>query len=222
MTDDAQALAYAQADFSSAHSVYPKLFAGLFPRRTRHALVLDIGCGPCDVTRRFAKANHGYRFHAVDGSIAMLKLAPRHSRITLIHGLIPKAKIPAKRYDVILSSSLLHHLPYPQILWQTVKRYSRPGTIVFVVDLRRPTTRAAAAAIVKRNSAGESPIMKRDFFNSLLAAFTVSEVRRQLKAAGLSTLEVRSISDRHLAVSGLIPKPVSLPAPPRRGRRASK
>jgi len=204
MTDDAQALAYAQADFSSAHSVYPKLFAKLFPRRKRNALVLDIGCGPCDVTRRFAKANPGYRFHAVDGSAAMLKLAPRHPRIKLIHGFIPEVKLPAKRYDVILSSSLLHHLPEPQVLWQIVRRYSQSGTIVFVVDLRRPATRAAATRLAKRYSDGEPAVLKRDFFNSLLAAFTVPEVRKQLDIAGLSDLEVRSISNRHLALFGVL------------------
>jgi ubiquinone/menaquinone biosynthesis C-methylase UbiE len=204
MSDDEQALAYTNADFEAAHSKYPKLFAVCFPRRPRKALVLDIGCGPCDVTRRFAKANPDYRFHAVDGSPAMLKQAPPHPRIRLIQGIIPKAKLPAKHYDVILSSSLLHHLPDPQALWQTIQHYSHPGTIVFVVDLRRPTTEAAARKLAKKYSDGEPAILQRDFFNSLHAAFTVSEVRRQLDAAGLSSLKVRSISNRHLAVFGSI------------------
>ncbi len=204
MLDDEQARAYADADFSSAHSRYPLLFAELFPHRPRRAIVLDIGCGPCDVTRRFAAANPGCRFHAVDGSPAMLKCASRSRRIKLIHGCIPDVKLPAKQYDVILSSSLLHHLPDPSALWQTVRRYSKPGTIVFVVDLRRPATRTAAKKLAKKYSKGEPVVLQRDFFNSLLAAFTVAEVRRQLKAAGLSTLDVQSISDRHLVVFGSI------------------
>jgi trans-aconitate methyltransferase len=80
MLDDEQARAYATADFSSAHSRYPLLFAELFPNRPRRALVLDIGCGPCDVTLRFATGNPGYRFHAVDGSAAMLKYARKNIR----------------------------------------------------------------------------------------------------------------------------------------------
>jgi len=222
MTDEAQARAYARADFEAAHSVYPKLFASLFPRRPRRALVLDIGCGPCDVTRRFARANPGYRFHAVDGSLAMLQFAPRHPRIQLLYGSIPNVKLPAKHYDVILSSSLLHHLPDPQVLWQTVRRYSRPGTILFVVDLRRPANRAVAKSLVRRYSGGEPQVLQRDFFNSLLAAFTVREVRQQLNAAGLRSLRVRSISDRHLVVFGWVPKSISPLARPRRDRRASK
>ena len=204
MLDAVQARAYAAADFESAHRRYSLLFAKLFPHRPHRARVLDLGCGPCDVTIRFAKANLGYRFHAVDGSAVMLACAPRHPRIKLINGFIPHLKLPAKTYDVILSSSLLHHLPDPQALWQTVRRYSRPGTLVFVLDLRRPATRVAATKLTKRYSAGEPVVLQRDFFNSLLAAFTPAEVRRQLTTAGLPTLRVQTISDRHLAVSGSI------------------
>jgi len=205
-----QARAYAEADFESAHSTYPKLFGKLFPRRPKRALVLDLGCGPCDVTIRFARANPGYHFHAVDGSAAMLKYgreavachAGLGGRITLIKGFIPGARIPRRSYDVILSSSFLHHLHDPMVLWRTVREYSRPGTIVFVPDLRRPSSPATARAIADKYSGGEPEILRRDFLNSLLAAFTPAEVRRQLQEAGLVGLPVKTISDRHLLVCG--------------------
>jgi len=212
MLDEEQARAYAAADFESAHSLYPKLFDKLFPDRPRRALVLDVGCGPCDVTIRFARANPGYRFHAVDGSAAMLteaRKALRHSelaaRVKLIEARVPGVALPAAAYDVILSSSLLHHLHEPQALWQTVRRNSKPGTRVFVVDLRRPVTRDAAEDLAKKYSVGEPKVLKRDFFNSLLAAFTSVEVRQQLRAAGLSWLRVATLTDRHLMVSGQCP-----------------
>ena len=47
----------------------------------------------------------------------------------------------------------------------------------------------------------EPPVLKRDFYNSLLAAFEIEEVRAQLAAAGMSGLSVRTVSDRHLLVS---------------------
>jgi ubiquinone/menaquinone biosynthesis C-methylase UbiE len=212
MLDEEQARAYAAADFESAHSVYPKLFDKLFPGRPRRALALDIGCGPCDVTIRFARANPGYQFHAVDGSAAMLTEARNAlrrrqlvTRVKLIEGRMPDTALPAATYDVILSSSLLHHLQEPQALWQTIQRYSKPGTRVFVVDLRRPATRDAARAIATKYSVGEPKVLKCDFFNSLLAAFTPMEVRQQLRAAGLSWLRVATLTDRHLMVSGQYP-----------------
>jgi|ERR1051325_5519052 ubiquinone/menaquinone biosynthesis C-methylase UbiE len=211
MSAEEQARAYAQADFEAAHSSYPELFAQKFPRRPKKAVVLDLGCGPCDVTIRFAKANPGYTFHAVDGSVAMLefgRVAVRRvklsRRIKLIEGFIPGAPIPRAPYDVILSSSFLHHLHDPQILWQTVRQYARRGAIVFVLDLRRPPSRAVARTMVKKYSAGEPGVLRRDFYNSLCAAFTPTEVWRQLEKAGLGELDVEIISDRHLVVFGRV------------------
>ena len=212
MTEESQALAYARADFESAHSSYPKVFANKFPRCLRRALALDLGCGPCDVTIRFAKANPGWMFHAVDGSAAMLRharaaLARQRGlsrRIKLIEGFIPGAPVPKQSYDVIFSSSFLHHLHNPQVLWQTVRQYSKCGTIVFIADLRRPSSRASARAFERKYARGEPDVLRRDFFNSLLAAFTPAEVRKQLKEAGLAGLRVEIASDRHLVVFGRI------------------
>jgi ubiquinone/menaquinone biosynthesis C-methylase UbiE len=210
MTEESQALAYARADFESAHSSYPKLFAEKFPHRPKKALALDLGCGPCDVTIRFAKAHPGWKFHAVDGSAAMLKQARPAiarqrclaSRIKLIEGFIPGARIPRRTYDVILASSFLHHLHDPQVLWKAVRRFSRRGTIVFIADLRRPASRSQARTFERRYSRGEPKVLRRDFFNSLLAAFTPTEIREQLKEAGLTRLRVEIVSDRHLVVFG--------------------
>ncbi len=211
MSEDAQARAYAEADFETAHSTYPKLFAARFPDRPKQARVLDLACGPCDVTIRFARANPGYVFHGVDGSAAMLKYgraavarARLARRIKLIHGFLPGAPIPEAAYDIIISSSFLHHLHEPQVLWAAVRRYSLRGTLVFVADLRRPPSRSRARAYVEEYSGGEAEVLKRDFYNSLLAAFTPLEVRRQLAKAGLDGLSVEVSSDRHLLVFGRI------------------
>lgn len=215
MTGAAQALAYAQADFEAAHSAYPRLLAEKFPRPPRRAFALDLGCGPGDVTRRFALAHPGWTFHAVDGSAAMLKHARRalatspglSRRIKLHHGILPGARMPRRRYDVILSSSFLHHLHEPQTLWQTIRRYARCGTMVFIADLRRPATRTQARRFERKYARGQPAVLRRDFFNSLLAAFTPREVRWQLKRAGLDELQVEVVSDRHLIVFGRIRSP---------------
>ncbi len=212
MRTEAQARAYARADFDAAHSAYPRLFAERFPEAPSSARVLDLGCGPCDVTARFARAYPGWRFDAVDGSAAMLRQArlvlarqPEAARrIRLLEGRIPGVRLPARAYDVILASSFLHHLHEPQDLWGMVRRYSQVGTLVFVADLRRPGSRARARALTRRYARGEPAVLQRDFFNSLLAAFTPAEVRAQLRAAGLTELEVEPIGNRHLIVFGRI------------------
>ncbi|NGO39126.1 class I SAM-dependent methyltransferase [Limisphaera ngatamarikiensis] len=213
MTETEQARAYAQADFSEPHSRYVELFLQTFPDRPRRASVLDLGCGPGDVTRRFARACPHYRFLGVDGSPAMLRLARRltarepdlHQRIRYRLGRLPQARIPRGPYDIIVATSFLHHLPDPMVLWHAIRKYGRPGTLVLVADLRRPRSPAHARQLVQRYAAGEPRVLQRDFYRSLLAAFTPSEVRQQLRAAQLHTLTVRVISDRHLLVTGRLP-----------------
>ncbi len=212
MDTEEQARAYAAADFSEAHQLYVTLFDETFPTRAAKAAVLDLGCGPADVTIRFARANRGYTFHAVDGSAAMLECARQalqsqrglRRRIKLVEGYIPGAPMPRKRYDVILSNNFLHHLHDPMVLWQSVRSYGKCGALVFVTDLFRPASRAKAKALVRKYSGAEPGILRRDFYHSLLAAFTTEEIKAQLTSAKLDRLRVRIISDRHLVIFGQI------------------
>lgn len=210
MTDEEQARAYAEADYNEAHQSYVRLFDARFPDAPAQALALDLGCGPADVTRRFARAWPGWTFHGLDGAPAMLREGRRAldalpelaARITLIEGVLPDAVPPAMRYDIVFSNSLLHHLHDPQGLWRLVRQYAAPGAPVFVTDLFRPDSADTARAFVSRYIPNEPPVQKRDFFNSLCAAFTPNEVREQLNEAGLGGLRVETVSDRHLIVWG--------------------
>ena len=210
MSEEDQSLAYAAADFAEPHQSYVRVFEELFPDRRSDASVLDLGCGPCDVTIRFARANPGWTFVAVDGSPAMLRRAAEalkrepsvQRRVRLTEGLIPGVVLPESSYDVLLASSFLHHLHEPDMLWQSVKNYTRAGMIVFVPDLRRPESEVAAKSLVAQYASEEPESLRRDFYHSLLAAFTVEEVEDQLRATGLEDLSVRVMDDRHLLIWG--------------------
>jgi SAM-dependent methyltransferase len=204
MTEAEQARAYAEANFEEAHRRYPLLFREQFPNCPPTGHALDLGCGPGDVTRRFAQALPGWDFDAVDGSATMLAHAPKSDRIRYVQGFLPGASIPRARYDLVLSSSLLHHLHDPGVLWETVRQHTTTGSLVFVVDLRRPNSREEAQRLVDVYAAGEPEILRRDFYNSLLAAFTTEEVRRQMSAGRLDALRVEPIGDRHLMIAGSI------------------
>jgi SAM-dependent methyltransferase len=130
-------------------------------------------------------------------------------RVRFIEGLLPGASIPAEPYAAVISNSLLHHLHEPRVLWETILRYASPGTRVYVVDLFRPQTLAEAQHLVNTYASGEPDILRRDFFNSLCAAFEPREVEIQLATAGLAGLAVAVISDRHLAVHGVLDNQVA-------------
>jgi ubiquinone/menaquinone biosynthesis C-methylase UbiE len=209
MDDDAQARAYAAADFSEPHNHFVALFRESFPGLELAGPVLDLGCGPADVTIRFARAYPRCRIDGVDGAPAMLRLgrdAVRRGgldgRIRLIQGYLPDATLPLEAYDAVISNSLLHHLADPRVLWESVKRWGKPGAPVFVMDLRRPDTPEQVENLVRQYASGEPEVLRRDFENSLRAAYRPEEVMEQLRGADLAGLAVRVASDRHLVVAG--------------------
>jgi hypothetical protein len=98
----------------------------------------------------------------------------------------------------------LHHFHDPMVLWNTIREVATDGTRVLVQDLTRPASERAARALVDRYAAGEPEILRRDYFQSLLAAFTLAEIRDQLGTVGFAHFAVDSVSDRHVIVSGRI------------------
>lgn len=204
-----QAEAYARADFSEPNAAFCDHLAELLSPPPKRARVLDLGTGPADIPIRLARRFDSWAFEAVDGSAAMLahasnavRAAGLDGRIRLIHAVLPSTEL-GKGFDVILSNSLLHHLHDPTVLWRSVTSAARPGAVVLVMDLRRPDSTDAARALVDLHAAREPEVLRRDFHNSLLAAYTPVEVERQLVDHGLN-LEVRATSDRHLIVRGTL------------------
>jgi len=208
MADPRQALAYARADFSEPHNRFVELFRERIGEAPG-ASVLDLGCGPGDICRRFARAFPDCRIHGVDASSPMLALARSDtraaqllSRIDFFQAYLPHAELPRQAYDIILSNSLLHHLREPGTLWDSIVRFGRPGTRVFVMDLMRPDSAQRALELVDLYAVGEPEVLRQDFRNSLCAAYEPGEVADQLVCRGLLGLTLEPVSDRHFIVWG--------------------
>jgi ubiquinone/menaquinone biosynthesis C-methylase UbiE len=213
MNEEEQAKAYAFADFSVPHNLFIETFQEKFIdlNSAFNDVILDLGCGPCDVTRRFAKAYPDAGFHAVDGAAEMLKYAVELNeqaslspRIKLIETCLPNVELPQSFYHAIISNSLLHHLHDPFVLWETIQKYAKPYAHVFVMDLIRPVDEQTVDFLSNEYAANEPEILKSDFENSLRAAYTVKEVRQQLDEMGLGNLQVEEASDRHMIIYGIL------------------
>ena len=215
MTDDAQALAYAKADFADVNQGFVDRFRMAFPDLTGGSL-LDLGCGPADIPIRFARALPGLTITGVDGSEAMIALgrqavkdAKQDVRVRLLCARLPGLNLQPQSFNALVSNSLLHHLPTPAVFWQEALRLGRPGAALMVMDLHRPDSEDRARKLVEANAADEATVLKQDFFNSLCAAFTLYEVREQLRAARLQDFRCEMVSDRHWAAWGRLPKGAS-------------
>jgi SAM-dependent methyltransferase len=210
MDEPEQARAYAQADFSKSDALFIRLLTELEPGELKGARAIDLGCGPAQIVLRFLQAYPGTECDALDGSAAMLEHARKAldelpglaRRCRLIQDVLPTTRIPSSTYDLVLCNSLLHHLHDPQVLWRTVRKAAKPGAIVLVMDLMRPPSAMWAESLVAAYAADAPEVLRKDFRNSLVAAFEPREVIAQLEEAELTGLEVGVVSDRHLAVLG--------------------
>lgn len=209
MDDPEQALVYAQADFEKENQGFVDRFREYFPEFTE-GHILDLGCGPGDIPVRFAGALPSCRITGVDASEPMIGLAGVAVKQA---GLADRITFRCERFqavslvepvDAAVSNSLLHHVPNPLQFWYRLRQLVKPGSPVLVMDLLRPGSPEEAQVIVDRYAAKEPEILRRDFYRSLLAAFTEDEVAAQLAEMNLSRLIVDVPDDRHWVVSGII------------------
>lgn len=209
MDDPKQVEAYGNADFEEENQGFVKRFREYFPEFAQ-GMVLDLGCGPGDIPIRFARLYPDCRVIGIDASAPMIQLGEQAVQQA---GLTDRITLRYERYeevagariaDAAISNSLLHHLPNPLQFWQKLRQLVKPGAPVLVMDLLRPESPEAAQAIVDQYAANEPDILRRDFYNSLLAAFTEDEIGSQLARMNLTRLLIDIPDDRHWVVGGII------------------
>ena len=218
MDDPLQARVYVEANFDASDAALFQRILDLAGPGGLGSRVVDLGCGPGNISFRLAAALLQACVLGVDGAAAMLELAEQRrcsdpvrwsqlhfqrACLPLAPGALESLPVPfAPPYSSIVSNSLLHHLHDPAVLWRSVSQLAAPGALVVVRDLRRPPDPQTLAALVERHAATAHPLLRRDFANSLAAAFRPEEVEAQLLAARLTRLSVSPQEDRYLEVSG--------------------
>jgi len=254
MDDPLQARAYAEADFDRSDQAFAERFLALvgqpFPRPQPPGAggggawgpssapgdgIVDLGCGPGNISFRLAAALPQARVVGLDGAATMVALAETQRQ--LHPGLWPQLRFQQLRlplagaaspgidpvaalggpFAAVVSNSLLHHLHDPLVLWHAVGQLAAPGATIYIKDLRRPTSAVEADALTERYAAGAPAVLRRDFRASLAAAFTAAEVEVQLAQAfhrwsangtlptAWSGLTVAEMEDRYLEIHGRWP-----------------
>ena len=211
MDIEEEAAAYAEADFDEVNEAFVDRLLELMPR-TGFVHALDLGTGPCDIPMRVLARRPAWRIAAVDASFAMLQFGRRRlaqapaPKPALDTVLLDAKRLPFRdhSFGLVFTNSILHHITEATPFWQEIKRVSASGATVFLRDLMRPDTEVQARAIVTIYSGNESALLQEEFYRSLLSAYTVEEVQMQLREAGLDTLSVEPVTDRHLDVTGTL------------------
>ena len=213
-----QVRAYADADFSRSDSMVIKSLEKYLKKAGRtlnkNDLIFDMACGPGNIAERIAKNWPFVNCVGIDGSREMLNEAENKLSENLKKNLsyelieinsIAKGEInfPFKA-DVLVSNSALHHFHDPFSFWGALKKLGKTNCIHIHRDLIRPNSEQKAFEIKEKHLLNSPEILKKDFYASLKASFTVDEVTQQLVDAGLSQLEVFQVDELYFEIIGCI------------------
>lgn len=174
--------------------------------------VFDAGTGTALIPLELAARDPAVTIVAADAAAEMLKRARIHIERAGMTGRI----IPALRdckalpetdgaFDVVMSNSIVHHIPEPAAVLTECWRILKPGGLFFFRDLLRPADRATVTRLVDLYAAEATPRQRQLFDDSLRAALTVEEVRALIAGWGLPDDVVRATSDRHWTLAARKP-----------------
>ena len=166
--------------------------------------VLDLGTGtaliPIELCRRFEHC----RVMACDAAVSMLDQARYNLAAYNFNDRIQLKQVDAKalpfietKFDVVMSNSIIHHIPEPISVLREAVRVARPGGRLFIRDLVRPATEAERQHLVETYAAGANDHQRQMFADSLHAALSLDEIRDLVASIGFNREGVNQTSDRH-------------------------
>lgn len=204
MDSEQDAHEYEAFDNSAVNEEFVARALELAPPR---GTVLDMGAGPGDIAILLAQKAPGLRVVAIDlgehmlaAARAKVRQAGLAERIEILRADVKATGLPARSFDMILSNSLVHHIPDPAAFFAEMKRLARPGAAFFIKDLHRPASHAELEQLVATYAKGCTAYQRQTFSDSLNAGLTLAEVQGICAGLNLPALQIRRTSDRHWCV----------------------
>jgi ubiquinone/menaquinone biosynthesis C-methylase UbiE len=198
------AVEYDAMDFSEVNASFARRALEIGPPSGD---VLDCGTGTGRIPILIAQQNPNLRIIGVDMSSNMLKIGESNvsdaaltSNVRLQRADATQLPFPDNQFDMVVSNSLIHHLPDPLPLLKEVNRVIKPNGCIFIRDLMRPHFTIDVQALVKQYCADCNDRQRKLFQDSLLAAFTIEEIDDLLSRSGIHGATVVEASDRHWSI----------------------
>lgn len=158
--------------------------------------LIDIGCGPGNITLKLAQHCPHLLLVGADRSANMVQSARRAAkelgldeRVFFIQCNAGQIPFPDGLFDFVLSNSVLHHLTDPSKALEEMLRVAGPDGAILLRDLRRPS-RLAYLWHIKWHGRHYSGTMKKLFEDSVRAAYTPDELFDILNRSGMSKAHI--------------------------------
>ncbi|GBE94387.1 class I SAM-dependent methyltransferase [Nostoc cycadae] len=197
-----EAIDYDAMDFTEVNTAFAKEAIALCP--TEQCLVLDAGTGTGRIPVLLGQMRPQWQLMAIDLAQNMLKIAAQHIQQAGLYEQISLALVDAKQlpyadgmFDLVISNSLIHHLPDPVPFFQEIKRVTKANSGLLIRDLLRPVDETTMNALVDSIGNEFDHRQQKLFRDSLHAALTLNEVNQLVTSVGLVGVRVYQSSDRH-------------------------
>lgn len=197
-----EAVEYDAMDFTEVNTAFAESVIELGPHFP--AKVLDVGTGTARIPVLIAAKCPQWQIWGIDLAQNMLQLGLQHVKNAGLEQQIFLETVDAKKmpysdgqFQMVVSNSLVHHLPDPLRFFHEIARVLQPQGAIFIRDLIRPVDVETVDALVASIGAEYDEQQKKLFRDSLHAALTLDEVRDLIEQANLSDVKVYQSSDRH-------------------------
>jgi ubiquinone/menaquinone biosynthesis C-methylase UbiE len=204
-----EAIDYNTMDHSQVNRVFvddllAALACGPSPQAAGPLRVLDVGTGTALIPIELCRRPGRWHVTAADLAQAMLDVAVENiaaagldAHITLEH--LDAKSLPFRDglFDVVMTNSIIHHIPAPRECVAEMIRVVAPRGLLFARDLLRPASTAELDRLVALYAADANVHQRQMFGASLHAALTLDEVRALAAPFGVAADCVQQTSDRH-------------------------
>ena len=179
-------------------------------------LIVDIGCGPGNISERLAIKWPNTEVVGIDGSKEMILRAEYNKKISAnqrnlknlryicsdIKDIKSTNSLLNKEISLLVSNSLIHHITNLEDFFNTIRSLSGKVTVNFHKDLKRPLDEKSALKLKAQCSAKYNETLTNDYYASLKASYSFKELKNFTLENNLSSLEVFEDGDKYLIVYG--------------------
>jgi ubiquinone/menaquinone biosynthesis C-methylase UbiE len=199
-----ESTAYDAMDFAAVNTVFANDAIELDPYAIK---ILDVGTGTARIPILMCQQRTQYLITGVDLAQSMLIIGQRNVEEAGLNQRIRLEQVDSKRmpypdleFDMLVSNSLVHHLPDPLSFFEEIKRLVRPGGAILIRDLIRPDNDTIVNDLVAQIGENYDVRQQQLFHDSLKAALTLDEVRSLIDRVGLIQVELSQSSDLHWTI----------------------